>query len=240
MFRKLFRKNVATPAPVSAEDAECAKQYLQLHSSLDIDEFTESQTIDVLFGSPLGPTDDCLSINEISDVVKGQVEGSRQLHFVGCADCRRHVELYDTLQKEAWTERAAASGDLDPFSDVEISPTLIRVPEHGGLYLIMLNKRDHPVLGELTAESVRVSGAIDGEGDRVEPLDPKDFGAFEAVKIHFKDDYVLHVPDETGQVCDFVVVTAEAESFGQITKRSFVHVVDEAKFKVSNEFYETV
>jgi len=240
VFKNLFRKNVATPAPVSAEDAERAKQYLQLHSSFDIDEFLESQTADVLFRSPLGPTDDCMSIDEVSNVVEGQIEISRQIHLADCADCRRHVELYDTLQKEAWTERAPVSGALDPFGEVEISPSLIRVPEHGSLYLVMLNKREQPVLAELAPESVRVSGAIEGKGYRVEPLNPKEFGAFEAIKIHFKDDYVLHVPKETGQICDFVVVTAKAKPFGQITKRSFVHVIDESKFKMANDFYETL
>lgn len=236
MFRNPFRKNVETPAPVTAEDAERAKQYLALHTRLNIDKFLESQTADVLFGSPLGPTDDCLSVDEVSEVVEGELGTSRQIHLAGCADCRRHVELYDSLQKEAWTERAPVTGELNPFGEVEIRPTFIRVPEHGSLYMIMLNKREQPFLAGLVAESVRISGAIDGKGYRVEQLNPKEFGAFEAVKIHFKHDYVLHVPKETGHVCDFVVVTAKAEPFGEITKRSFVRVIDESKFDMSNDF----
>lgn len=235
MFKNPFRKNVAAPAPVSAEDAERAKEYLQLHSSLNIDEFLESQTADVLFRSPLGPTDDCLSIDEVSEVIEGQLEASRQIHLGGCEDCRRHVELYDSLQKETWTENAPA--EINPFDELEISPSFIRVPEHGSLYMIMLNKREQPVLAELAAESVRIRGAIDGKGYRVEPLNAKEFGAFEAVKIYFKDDYVLNVPKETGQICNFVVVTAKAKPFGQITKRSLVHVIDESKLKMASDYY---
>ena len=240
MLKNLFRKNVAAPKPVSAEDAERAKQYLQLHSSLDVNEFLASQTHDALFRSPLGPTPECLSIDEVADVVEGQLANLRRAHLAQCADCRRHVELYDVLNKETWTVPDPSGLEPDPFREIEICPNFIRIPENRNLYVVMLNKRNEPVLAELAPESVRITGAIDGKVARVEPLNPEEFGAYEAVKIHFKDDYVLNLPKETGQVCDFVVVTGNVEPFGQMTKRSFVHIIDESKSTAASDFYETV
>jgi hypothetical protein len=92
--------------PVGPAEIAEAKAYLQQQVSFDIDEFLDSQTVETLFSSPLGPTPDCLSIDEIAAVATSSDASLARMraHAQHCESCRGDVRLYQELRENQWPD----------------------------------------------------------------------------------------------------------------------------------------
>ena len=220
LFRRKSRRKdfaEAEPAlePVGPAEIAAAKAYLQQRVSFDIDEFLESQTIESLLTTPLGPTPECLSVEQIAELAEGHmIRGSS--HVPECTSCQEDLDLYARLRTPQWLDTAPQVGIF--------SAERLRIPEGGPFYLVLENCGP-PFLGGIDPTSVRVEGVVEAVGCRVEMMEPIGEDAVEAVALLF-DSFTTKIPDGTTEVCDWLRIRAETTQ-GALNKTELVRVLQE-------------
>jgi hemerythrin-like domain-containing protein len=147
----MSRKKTAPMEPVGPEEIAEAKAYLQAQVSFDIDEFLKSQTIEVLFSSPLGPTPDCLSINEIAALAEGGALSARRCdHAENCESCCGDVRLYQQLRADHMLDHVREAGGAPQAASKSVASA------RGGNVITML-KSDHARIKRLLRELAETS-----------------------------------------------------------------------------------
>ncbi|HYI07904.1 MAG TPA: hypothetical protein VEK57_02430 [Thermoanaerobaculia bacterium] len=216
MIRNLFRRKKTLPVPpVSLTDGARARQFLQQQTSFDIDEFLASQTADELFNCPLGWTADCLSVNQVAELVEGRrIEPVARRHAALCDECRQALRAYESLKNTHW------ANDL-----MIVASHRIRIPEEGPRYLVLTNRGQSGTLEQILPESVTVEGAILASGCVIRPS-ARRYDGFETVELHFKQ-FELNAPSDVKEICDWVSVEAKTRG-GKLRKREFVRVFRES------------
>lgn len=101
---KLGKEAVVEPMkPVGLRDYQVAKDHLSRNSGFDFDSFLEEVRTGTLFEQPLGPSSECLSINQVSDYAGsgGESLGAEgraiKAHLEVCKICSQNVEIYRQL-----------------------------------------------------------------------------------------------------------------------------------------------
>ena len=169
---------------------------------------------------PLGPTEQCLNVDQVADAAAGKLDGMKASHLKDCRDCHDQVRTYQLLEETDFTD-ATHGVDISDF---------IRVPVGKELYVVLFNRGNAVELSEIDPDSVEVAGVINGKVKAIEPLDPKQFNAEEAVAIHF-ETFKLNVP-ESGELEDYLCLEAKTKT-GRFRKRRMVHLIDEAKMQAA-------
>jgi hypothetical protein len=201
--------------PVGPDEIAEARAYLQQRVSFDIDEFLESQTIETLLTTPLGPTPECLSVEQIAELAEGHINSGIS-HVRGCRSCREDLDVYARLRTSEWLDTAPEVGIF--------SAERIRIPEGGPFYLVLENCGP-PFFEGIDPASVRIEGVVEAAGCRVEMMEPIREDAVEAVALHF-DSFKTKIPDGTTDVCDWLRIRAETAQ-GALNKTELVHVLQE-------------
>src|SRR5437764_15061245 len=111
-----FRKPI--PEFITPEDAKRARERLQRTTSFDIDRFFADHTVDVIFSTPLGSTQDCLTVDQIAEAAEDKLEGDAKPHLQHCDECLAQLHSYRRLVETDFT---------DATSEIDIA-SFIRVP----------------------------------------------------------------------------------------------------------------
>jgi hypothetical protein len=88
------RTNRTTRPPVSMNDAERAVEALRLKGRVDMDAYLERIDVRSVMQSPLGPTADCLTLEQLEEYVSGTGDRPEAAHLAGCEDCTAALNAY--------------------------------------------------------------------------------------------------------------------------------------------------
>ncbi len=131
--RKARRRSIVRQGPtarvVGRKEYDEAVVYLRAHGGLDVDAFLAKAGANLL-DEPMGPTPECLSVNQIGDHVAhraGETARSLDTHLAGCADCRANVGLYRSLEES------------EPFRIEDSAPVTVSEGKRGSLELILVS-----------------------------------------------------------------------------------------------------
>jgi hypothetical protein len=110
-------EDMGIPSIVTRADARNARRYLQEHSGFDFEKFDESIQVEELLNKPLGETTECLSAEEIAELVGSDgtaavaavfstgLAARAITHSQHCDTCFENIELYQELKNRS-VERA--------------------------------------------------------------------------------------------------------------------------------------
>lgn len=213
----------APEAPVVGE-REYAKavEYLRQHSRLDIDDFlSRVQPLDLL-QAPVGPTEQCLSIDQIADIADSDVSVAarypqQRVHLAHCQDCRGAAELYDALQEEDFSSYETEL-DLELYSQRRVT---LSAEHDEPLEIIVLNKSAAGI-ESINPATVRLRGPVDAEGCTIKTLPPTDdYGAPEAAVLAF-GRYASRLPENFSALCDQVILEGKTYSGASFRKAALL------------------
>jgi hypothetical protein len=177
--------------PKGSDPAEIERSLGNLRErGFDVDTFLDSLDVDEILNAPLGNGAECLSPNEIANLVeRDQLGAARRLHVGECGDCRRLVGVYQRASHEDWV----ADDEIHIVRGEQIW-----IPEGGDFYLIIANRGKKGFLRSLDPDSVEVKGSVSGRDCVIETLDPSPYDAREAVKLLF-NSYDVRLPKLAGR-----------------------------------------
>lgn len=195
----------APEAPVVGErEYTKALEYLRQHSPVDIDDFLSRVRPLDLLQAPVGPTEQCISIDQIAAIADSNASTAspyveHRVHLAQCHDCREAAELYDELREDDFSSFETEL-DLELYSQRRVT-----VPaEHDEpLEIIVLNKSTTGI-ESINPASVRLRGPVVAEGCTIRTL-PDDYGAPEAAVLAF-EKYASRLPAEFSALCDQVIL----------------------------------
>lgn len=109
-FDRPREEDVGIPTFVTRAEARNARRFLQEHSGFDFERFDESIQVEKLLNKPLGETSECLSAEEIDELV-GSDRSSADLnttlvaraikHSQHCDTCFNNLALYQELKSKS-------------------------------------------------------------------------------------------------------------------------------------------
>src|SRR5947209_4855832 len=111
-FDRSRQKDSGIPSFVTRGDANNARLYLQKHSGFDFARFEEGIQVEKLLNESLGETPDCLSADEIAELVEPRVAeafaavdtrlAARAIgHSQNCDACFDNISLYQELKNRS-------------------------------------------------------------------------------------------------------------------------------------------
>lgn len=83
-----------TRQPISMKEAEQAVEALRLKGRVDMDAYLERIDVRSVMQSPMGPTADCLTLEQLEEYVSPTGDRPEAAHLAGCEDCTAALNAY--------------------------------------------------------------------------------------------------------------------------------------------------
>jgi hypothetical protein len=217
---------------VGRKEAAAALEYLRAHSRVDLDHFLANADAATLLASPLGPTDQCLSVDDVAEYVESETKSiSRarrqelEKHLAACRDCRANADLYERLLRRSTEE--AAEPDATALEIEILHPDEIAVPaESEDEVELVLLARGLDLAKALTIDAdslILRSDFITARARSLKRLSkPMEYGARAAFAARFHVDWTkLHGVGEP-ELCDWVQLEGKTVSGVAFSTRSLL------------------
>ena len=230
---------------MTREDARNAQLYLQKHSGFDFEKFEEGIEVEKLLNKPLGETAECLSADEIAELVGYGVSGASAVvdarlvaraisHSEVCDTCFDNITLYQELKNRS-VERALDKEveDLTPVLSIGSVGRVEAVANVGpclGLALTMYgDASDFSGMGTMQARIVGSFDAKDVTLHRVEPWHKRWLGLDTHLAIrkssarlfqgYYRTDTLTGLDQVRDNACSFVTISQDVGGKGVFSRR---------------------
>jgi hypothetical protein len=230
-FDRSREEDSGIPAFVTREDARNARLYLQDHSGFDFARFEEGIQVEKLLSRPLGETAECLSADDIAELVGSDVAEASMVfdsglaarairHSQNCDACFDNIALYQELKNRS-IERAIDNKveDLAPALSIG-SVGRLEAAANGarlGLAVTMYcDASDFNGMGIMQAQILGPFDAKDVTLHRVEPRRKKRwFGASvrkspaRLFQGYYRTDSLTELDQVRDDVCGFISISQD-------------------------------
>jgi hypothetical protein len=219
-----------TQRVVGKSRADAARSYLKRHSGIDFEAFLREVESDDLLAEPLGPTEDCVSADELAAYCEDratEIDPERleriETHLVACEDCRASVKLYSSL-----TLRTSTSAPLVHI--LELEPVDVAPGKQNVLNVVLLANRKLARIQTLTLQC----SAIDVRLQHLKRV-WRPFQAQRVYSARFAIDRARFLERGSSEVCDKITVKGRTKAGERFSTSSQVCFKQTSRRRVTVE-----